>query len=190
MPAVMKRKYIAQFKKNMFRKIFLLALLSGALMILCQCSSKPGREKARIGEMEEEFYGGKMTFDAAKLKKGEALLAAYIDYADKHKDSTDAPHYLFRAGDMALSLNKPEQALGLYNRVIYQYPESQKVPECLFLVGFIHENYLQNYGKAREIYQQFLDKYPAHELADDAAISIQNLGKSPEQLIQEFEARN
>jgi len=49
---------------------------------------------------------------------------------------------------------------------------------------------LQNYDKATEIYEDFIAKYPESAFADDARISIDNMGKTPEELIQEFERRN
>jgi len=87
-------------------------------------------------------------------------------------------------------LNKAQQSLELFNRIIYQYPAYERVPESLFLMGFIYENNLQNFGKAKEIYERFIQRYPDHEFADDAAISIQNLGKTPEELVREFEQKN
>jgi hypothetical protein len=36
----------------------------------------------------------------------------------------------------------------------------------------------------------FIQTYPDNEFADDAAISIENMGKTPEELIREFEAKN
>jgi TolA-binding protein len=117
-------------------------------------------------------------------------LQAYQDYAEKHKDSPEAPEYLYKAADLALNINKSKESLDLYNRIIYQYPDYAKVPECLFLMGYIYENYFQELGKAKEIYESFLSKYPSHDFADDARISIENLGKSPEELIRSFEEKN
>jgi hypothetical protein len=57
-------------------------------------------------------------------------------------------------------------------------------------MGYIHENYFQELGKAKAIYEQFLQRYPDHDFADDAQISIENLGKSPEELIRIFEEKN
>jgi inosine/xanthosine triphosphate pyrophosphatase family protein len=37
------------------------------------------------------------------------------------------------------------------------------------------------------IYELFLQKYPDNDFADDARISIENLGKTPEELIKQFE---
>ena len=155
-----------------------------------QCGNKAGKEKARIDALEKEFYTADPEMNAETLKKGETLLAAYLDYTGMFKDSSSAPVYMFKAAELALGLNKVQQSLELFNRIIYQYPDFEKVPESLFLMGFIYENNLQNFGKAKEIYENFLQRFPDHEFADDAALSIQNLGKSPEELVREFERKN
>ena len=38
-------------------------------------------------------------------------------------------------------------------------------------------------------YQKFLAKFPEHELASSAEASIQNIDKTPEELIEEFKKR-
>lgn len=160
-------------------------------MMAWGCGRKSENLKEKISRLEQSFYEDPdFTLDEEGLAKASELEAAYLEYADQNKDSADAPEYLFKAADLAMSLDKPQESLDLYNRILFQYPDYAKAPECLFLVGFIYENYLQNYGKAKEIYESFLERYPDHEFADDAAISIKNLGKSPEELIKEFEEMN
>jgi len=166
------------------RLVFISVILAG---IMLQCSPDP---KSRIKKLEEKIGSENFTFDEKGMQTANELLQSYIDYADSHKDSPDAPDYLYKAADLALNINKSKQSLDLYNQIIYQYPDFKKAPECLFLVGYIYENYFQNYGKAKEIYESFIAKYPDHDFADDAAISIENMGKSPEELIREFEEKN
>ena len=60
---------------------------------------------------------------------------------------------------------------------------------CLFFKGFVYENMLKDLDKARETYLQFIEKYPKDDFADDAQMALLNLGKTPEMLIKEFEAR-
>jgi len=36
-------------------------------------------------------------------------------------------------------------------------------------------------------YELFLSEYPEHDFSDDAKLAIRNLGKTPEDLIREFE---
>ncbi|MCU0371582.1 MAG: tetratricopeptide repeat protein [Bacteroidales bacterium] len=155
--------------------------------MLIQCSPDP---KSRIRELEKEISSENFSLDEKGIRTAEELIQAYVSYAESHKEGPEAPEYLYHAADLSLNINKSKESLELYNRIIYQYPDFVKVPECLFLVGYITENYMQNYGKAREIYESFIAKYPQHDFADDAAISIENMGKSPEELIRAIEEKN
>jgi len=169
---------------KILRFLILLSVLSA---ILIQCKPDP---KARITALEEKIASENFIMDDKGMQTASELVAAYTEYAEKFKDSPEAPDYLYKAADILLNINKSREALDLYNRIIYQYPNYKKVPECLFLVAYIYENYEQNFGKAKEVYEMFIAKYPNHDFADDAAISIQNMGKSPEELIRMFEEKN
>ena len=160
-------------------------LLSGIVFVNCSNDLK-----SRIGILEEKIASENFVFDEKGMQLAGELAQAYISYAEEHKNSPEAPVYLYKAADLMLNLNKSKESLDLYNRIIYQYPDFEKAPECLFLVAYIYENNLQHYGKAKEVYELFLQKYPQHDFADDAAISIQNIGKSPEELIRMFEEKN
>jgi TolA-binding protein len=162
-------------------------LLTALSAILAQCKPDP---KARITELEAKIASENFSLDEKGMQTANELIAAYIEYAEKFKDSPEAPDYLYKAADISLNTGKSKEALELYNRIIYQYPDYKKVPECLFLVAYIYENFIQNFGKAKEVYELFIAKYPNHDFADDAAISIQNMGKSPEELIRMFEEKN
>jgi tetratricopeptide (TPR) repeat protein len=166
------------------RLFFLLVIFTG---IMFQCSPDP---KSKIKDLEKTIGSENFALDEKGMQTAGELIQAYTGYAESHKDSPEAPEYLYRAADLSLNMNKSKESLELYNRIIYQYPDYQKVPECLFLVGYIYENYFQEYGKAKEIYESFLKKYPTHDFADDAAVSIENMGKSPEELIRSFEEKN
>ncbi|NTV82837.1 MAG: tetratricopeptide repeat protein [Bacteroidales bacterium] len=166
-------------------RLFLISIL--LTFTLIQCSPDP---KAKIQSLEEKMGAADFTLDDTGMKIADELIQAYLSYEEKHKDSPEAPDYLYKAADLSLNINKSKQSLDLYNRIIYQYPDYKKVPECLFLMGYIYENYFQELGKAKEIYESFLAKYPNHDFADDAKVSIENLGKSPEELIRSFEEKN
>ncbi len=161
--------------------------LMALVLILAQCSKNP---KARIEKLQHEMSAPDFKFDEKGLQVADDLINAYVAYADTLKKDPDAPRFLFEAGNLAMNLNQNTRSMELFNRIIYQYPDFEKVPDCLFLLGYIYENNLQNYGKAKEIYEDFLRRYPDHDFADDARISLQNLGKPLEELVKEFESRN
>jgi len=166
------------------RLLIILILLSAFTI---QCSKDP---KAKIQGLEKKMSEEDFTLDEKGIQTANELVQAYLSFAGSRKESPEAPGYLYKAADLSLNINQAKQSLDLYNRIIYQYPDYDKVPECLFLMGYIYENYFQELGRAKDIYESFLAKYPNHEFADDAKISIENLGKSPEELIRQFEEKN
>ena len=117
------------------------------------------------------------------------LVNSYIEYADKFPEDTNSVNYLFKAADISMNLLDPNRSIRLFDRIMTEYPDYIKIPHCLFLKGYVYENSLRNLDAAKALYLAFLDRYPQHEFADDVAISLQHLGKTPEQLIQEFQAK-
>jgi hypothetical protein len=166
-------------------RLLILSMIMATVMI--QCGKDP---RARITALEKTMSEENFSLDEKGIQTADALVQAYLDYAENNKESAEAPDFLYKAADLSLNINKSKQSLDLYNRIIYQYPDYKKVPECLFLMGYIYENYFQELGKAKELYLSFLAKYPDHDFADDARVSIDNLGKSPEELIRSFEEKN
>ena len=172
------------------KKILLssLAVILMTAMISCNLRTQDPVEK--IETLEQELFSEDAVFDEEGRKKARELVQLYIAYADAHPKDPESPGYIFKAADISMNLLDAGKAINLYNKIVYHYPDFEKAPESLFLVAYIYENYLESYGKAEEIYELFIAKYPEHEFADDAEMSIKNMGKSPEELIREFEERN
>jgi len=169
------------------KKTFTLLFLSCGLLIFTSCSTSSPEEvaKAEIEEMENSLFS-----DETRMINREnaiQLIDLYIAYAEEFPDDAEAPMMLFKAGDMSMNLNKPRQAIQIFDQIMREYPAFEKAPQCLFLKAFIYENDLKDLVAARKFYEEFLFKYPEDEFADDAVICIRNLGKSPEELIREFE---
>lgn len=132
----------------------------------------------------EEAKQGKV--DTVGVNK---LLAAYQQYSVDYPSDTLGAEYLFKAADFCRYLHDPMKSIELYALVYNKYPSLSKRPYALFLQGFIYENELKNLSAAREKYQQFLDTYPDLPFAKDVRITMNNLGKSPEELVKEFEEK-
>ena len=163
--------------------------MTGLLLLAGSCG-QGSNPKKQIEKLESEVYNDKFNFDVKGIATAKELFKSYIGYANANPNKEETPGYLFRAADLSMNLNMPDSALKYYNEIIYKYPSFAKVPESLFMLVFIYENYKQDYGKATKIYKQFIEQYPNHEFADDAAKCIENMGKSPEELIKEFEKNN
>jgi len=157
------------------------------MMVIAIAACTPAIEKDadRIKNTEDELFSSDEGF--VDRSKALVLVDLYVEYANKYPEDSMAVENLFKGAEFCLNLGEGQRSIELYERVINDYPDFRKVPECMFLKGYVYENYLGDLEQARIIYTKFLETYPDNEFADDAAISIQNLGKTPEELIKQFE---
>lgn len=171
--------------RNLTNLIIVLLLTTGVLF--SSCTSKRDRAHSKIEALEEKVNAQAATPDTANLNN---LLSQYIDFVDNHPTDSLAPLYLYRGIRVKMSMNDGLGSMKLIDRFINQYTNTTSYPEVVFLKAYVYENLLSNYGRASEIYRDFIHAFPDHELQDDAQVAIQNMGKTPEELIKEFEARN
>lgn len=163
-------------------------LLVVSLVMLISCTPSQVNEQAKIKAMEKNLVvPGSGTFDNGKALN---LINAYKSYAQNYPQDTMAAVYLVKMAELQVQAVSPIEAVNTLNRIIKDFPAFRKTPECLFLKGFIYENNLNDIEKARATYTEFLQRYPNHYFAKDAKVLISNLGKTPEELIKEFEAKN
>ncbi len=102
----------------------------------------------------------------------------------------ESPGYLYKAADVAQGIGQPERAIAILEKAYNKYKDFPQRPNCLFIIGFIYENDLKDLEKAQVFYKSFLERYPDHHMANAAKASLNNLNKSPEDLIKEFQKKN
>jgi TolA-binding protein len=167
-----------------FRNLLMMVV---AVSFVAACSTPIEKDADRIKSAEDQLYAADDGF--IDKEKAMELVDLYVDYSETYPQDSMAVEYLFKAAEFCLNLGEGLRAIGYYDRVLNEYPDFRKAPECLFLKAYIFENYLGDLENARRIYTEFIERYPDNEFADDAEVSIQNLGKTPEELIREFEAQ-
>lgn len=158
------------------------------MLALASCNPKQAWQKRAI-ETEE-----KALMESAKKGKVDttgvnALLKDYEAFAANYPSDTNGANYLFKAADFYRYMHKPLRSIELYSKVYEGYPTISKRPYALFLQGFIYENEVGNPNAAKNLYEKFLEAYPTHPIANDVRTTLNNLGKTPEQLIQEFQEK-
>ena len=89
--------------------------------------------------------------------------------------------YYNKANELMSSENW-EGAEENFQKILDNFPTGEHSAKALFMIGFINANYTNNLEKAKKYYTKFLEKYPDHDLADDAKYEIENLGKNIEDL--------
>ena len=156
------------------------------VLFLLSCSPSRSKMLDKIVKMESEMKTSSKVDTVAVTQ----LISAYQNFAAKYPNDSAAAENLYKAAGLATGFNRGVQAVDLYETLIVSHPEFNKIPECYFMQAFAYENVIGNIVKANECYNRFLTKFPNHELADDAKAAIKFLGKTPEEMVHEFEKMN
>jgi TolA-binding protein len=175
---------------NAINKLVLVLILP----LLFSCNGSTNSEKiseeeqlALIETEEAALFNKDAKFDFAKAA---ILITNYDKYATHYPDKENAAPFLFKAGDLAMGMNRAAEAIAFFDRVYTKHPTFEKAPYAFFLKGFVLENQVGDVQQAEKIYNEFLAKFPDHAMAESAQFALKNLGKSPEELIRQFEEQN
>lgn len=141
---------------------------------------------AEIKVREKAFHEEK----TVNNKNGYLLMEAYVAFSERFNNYENAAEYLFKAGEIAMGDNLTVESIRYLTRLYDDFPRYENRAYGLFLLAFVQENQAENLDEAKRLYGAFLDEFPSHEMADDARASIANLGKTPEQIIREFEVKD
>jgi TolA-binding protein len=68
-------------------------------------------------------------------------------------------------------------AIENFKIILEKYPNGETTAKATFMLGFINANNLGNLEEAKKYYTLFVEKYPDHDLADDAQYELNTLGK-------------
>ena len=114
----------------------------------------------------------------------------YTLYTHHFPKDSMVPDFLFRKANLFNSLNKPNEAIVILQKIIEKYKTFSKRDICIFIIGDIYENRLQNLEKAKYYYELYLKEYPHTSLAKDIKILLDNLGKSPEEIFEQIQQKD
>lgn len=167
-------------------KYFILPLLLAVVIFIEGCSSKT----------PEDFM--KAAHESMMKKNIPEALSNFESVIKEFPNSPDAPEALFQIASfyqnkMVKDISDEEssqKASDTFREVFDKYPGSKRAPMALFLSGFILANDLKNYKAATDTYNLFLQKFPNHELATSAREELDNMGLSPDQILQKKGSKN
>ena len=156
------------------------------VMVGCQNQGKKVTEKD-VKKAEEALFNEDMSTNKDAVPDA---VATFSQYAEQNAEDAKAPEYLFKAFEISVNTKQDaQQSIDLCNRLLTNYPEFDKNPVALFmLASFVYDEQMHDMDKARETYQRVVDQYPNSPFANDAKISITQLGMTPDELIKMFES--
>ncbi len=161
------------------------------VLILVRCGNQNRNEAPTVAQkidmLEQKLFGQDDFYNETDAL---SLMELYIRFADSLPGDEKSPDYLFKAADISMFQQSGENTIGIYDRIIEHYPTHPDAVMSLFLKAYVFDIRLNDTAYAHQFYKEFVQKYPDHEFADDAEMAIKNLGKTPEELIREFESLN
>lgn len=106
----------------------------------------------------------------AKAARGEYLEAAecFRDALDRFADAAMASEWAMRIPEYLQLGGRYDEAVGAYQQIVTQYPDSVAAPRALLLMAETHMTGTGNMGAARDICASLIDEYPDSRYADRA----------------------
>ena len=170
------------------KKVLFLVIVVG-IIASCTQNQPKNNIKEQISTLENIVDSIRKTRTLSTDEMYDLINLYWIYYEENPTDSLSAT-YLYRAAESSLYINQGIKAVSYLTRIESEFPTFQNMGNVTFLIGFTYENNMQDYEKAKQYYELFIEKYPDHPLVKDTHILIKNLGKTPEELVKEFETAN
>jgi outer membrane protein assembly factor BamD (BamD/ComL family) len=166
----------------------LLFLFSISLFLLVSCTNKRDKITKDIQQKESKLFSGGNAYNL-KTPEVQCLIDKYELFANTFPDDTASAGYLYKSADLYIGIKNYKAAAKSYEKVIHDYPKYSKMSYCIFLAGFNAENNLHDIEMAKKYYTLFLQNYPNASMANDVQFSLQNLGRSADDIVKEFEEK-
>jgi TolA-binding protein len=122
----------------------------------------------------------------------EQAINTFNNFASTCKNDSLAPVFLLKAGQIAQTTRNFQQSQILLKKCVDEFPQFRNRGAALFLLAQVYDDasMLNNEVEAKNIYQQIIKEYPNTVWENDAKSCILNLGKTDEQIVQEFLKKN
>jgi outer membrane protein assembly factor BamD (BamD/ComL family) len=152
-------------------------------VLIFSCVSQSGNDLKKITAKENEFASKRQD-----IRVAQDLDRMYKSYIARYPSDTNIPRMLFEDAQVNdFPLHKTNFSLEQLEKIYDKYPDSKYAPEALLKAAFLNETALLQYDKAKILYTRFIQKYPNHPLANDARISLENIGLTPEQQFKKIQ---
>lgn len=135
--------------------------------------------------LEKKLRNAKQVTD--EMPAAGELVKLSQDFFENYPEHPKTADVLFKGADVARGIGMYGKAVQLWGFVRRNYPDYPRAPDALFMQGYTFENNLRDIENAKDYYLKFAEDHPDHPLREQVIISLKNLGKSPEQLIKEFQ---
>lgn len=169
-------------------KYLLRLTMAAAIVVMMTACSNSKLKVEDLKEAEATLFNDDMTANKETVPE---VVDLFCQYVNENPEAEDAPNWLFKAFEIAVGYLEPQKAIEIGEKLFENYPDYDKTPVGMFMLGtMVYEDKLGELGKAKMLYEKLIAEYPESEFAPVAEQAIINLGKTPEEIIREFEEMN
>lgn len=190
--------------RNILKQLIILLFVALIVFFLFyNCSGPKKEELSNQTNTEKPVYSDecrKLYLEASKndsiilaaeevnINEANKAIKAFSDFCNYCKSDSLAPVFLLKAGQIATVINNLPQAQLSFEKVIKDFPDFKNRGAAMFLLAQLYDDpkYLNNEDKARELYDRIISTFPATDWSRNAEEARALLGKTDEQIIQEF----
>lgn len=167
-------------------RVTILLLFSLIGLISCSLSNSRNKLVQKIEQLQPILFEENQSVieTAENRTKMITLRSDYKEFIRTYPKDTLRSEYLYNLAMMEADFFKEYQESVTFLAQFYrEYPNHPNAAKALFLQAFTYSEYVKDYDRAKLVYEQFLQKYPSHELVPSIQFELENLGKSPEELL-------
>jgi TolA-binding protein len=200
--------------KNILKQILILLLAAFVVFLMFyNCTGSKTEDQTKVEAKKDSVSAGSSIYtnecrtlylDALKNDSiilaatevnptvGNKAIKAFADFAFYCQNDTLAPVFLLKAGQIAASINNLPQAQVCFEKCYKDFPEFNNRGAAMFLLAQLYDevSQLNDEDKARELYGKIINEFSGTEWAKQADAARALIGKTDEQIIKEFEAKN
>ncbi|MGB1018769.1 MAG: tetratricopeptide repeat protein [Chitinophagales bacterium] len=160
-----------------------------SMLFLISCESSSTENKVSEQDIESIIADLK-TVNTLDKEKINTFITSVDNFVVSNPKSEKAPNYLELKAKYITALGKHNEAIKVYDNIYQNYENYKNYSDALFMKAFIYENNLNNKAEAELHYQKYLNEFPNGVFAKDAQFSLDNMNKTPEELMEMFKKMN
>lgn len=158
------------------------------LIALVSCVDKRQQELDLIKVAEDKAFEDITA--PVSMEIADDIIAIYSSFVNDFPEDSLAPKFLFKTAEVYMNTDRPREAISILDTLIENYSDSKLLPQAMHLKGFIWDDRIHSAEMARICFEQLIKRFPDHDLSKNAEDYLKILGKSPEEIIQQFEESN
>ena len=157
------------------------------VLIAFSCTNQRQQKIDMINTAENELM--KLINEPVDNDKAADLVTLYSQFVVEFPKDSACSKMLFKEAEILMNINRSKEAVVVLDSLIKNYPESKLLPQAMHLKGFIYDDRLHSPEMAKISFEALIHQFPNHILSKNAADYIKILGKSPQEVIREFELK-